>query len=124
MTKIKCTIVLTVVEAKREEFVDDALINAKSSCEELKISSEPPKTNQEEAYIWRRKSVLRMDELNLDQAHQDINKEFQVERLRLQAFVDVTEPGCKKRTHESWKIAEYEFHLKLIIFGKLIILVL
>ncbi|GFT97887.1 hypothetical protein TNCV_2167861 [Trichonephila clavipes] len=34
-----------------------------------------------------------MDELNLDQAHQDINKEeFQRERERLQAFVAATYP--------------------------------
>ncbi|GFS75452.1 uncharacterized protein TNCV_1640631 [Trichonephila clavipes] len=32
----------TVLEAKREEFVDDALIYAKSLCEELEISFEPP----------------------------------------------------------------------------------
>ncbi|GFV08281.1 uncharacterized protein TNCV_327151 [Trichonephila clavipes] len=33
----------TVLEAKREEFVDDALIYAKSLCEELEISFEPPR---------------------------------------------------------------------------------
>ncbi|GFT30354.1 uncharacterized protein TNCV_2376541 [Trichonephila clavipes] len=33
----------TVLEAKREEFVDDALIHAKSLCEELEISLEPPR---------------------------------------------------------------------------------
>ncbi|GFS95369.1 hypothetical protein TNCV_409561 [Trichonephila clavipes] len=36
-----------------------------------------------------------MDELILDQAPQDINKEvFQLERKCLQAFVAATEPGC------------------------------
>ncbi|GFY14160.1 uncharacterized protein TNCV_3613491 [Trichonephila clavipes] len=41
--------------------------------------------------------ILSMDELNLDQAPQDINKEeFQFERVRLQAFVATTDPGCKK----------------------------
>ncbi|GFW96718.1 uncharacterized protein TNCV_2847741 [Trichonephila clavipes] len=40
--------------------------------------------------------ILSMDELNLDQALQDINKEFQLERVRLQAFVAATDPGCKK----------------------------
>ncbi|GFX21195.1 hypothetical protein TNCV_4367741 [Trichonephila clavipes] len=41
--------------------------------------------------------ILSMDELNLDQALQDINKEeFQLERVRLQAFVAATNPGCKK----------------------------
>ncbi|GFW87244.1 hypothetical protein TNCV_5125961 [Trichonephila clavipes] len=41
--------------------------------------------------------ILSMDELNLDQAPQDINKEeFQLERVGLQAFVAATEPGCKK----------------------------
>ncbi|GFS70949.1 uncharacterized protein TNCV_2720061 [Trichonephila clavipes] len=40
--------------------------------------------------------ILSMDELNLDQAPQDINKEeFQLERVRLQAFVAATDPGCK-----------------------------
>ncbi|PRD30739.1 UNVERIFIED_CONTAM: hypothetical protein NCL1_25498 [Trichonephila clavipes] len=33
----------TVSETKREEFIDDALIYAKSLCEELEISSEPPR---------------------------------------------------------------------------------
>ncbi|GFW60770.1 uncharacterized protein TNCV_571151 [Trichonephila clavipes] len=32
----------TVLEAKREEFMDDALMYAKSLCEELEISFEPP----------------------------------------------------------------------------------
>ncbi|GFT33515.1 uncharacterized protein TNCV_4381191 [Trichonephila clavipes] len=34
---------LTVLEAEREEFVDDALIHAKSLCEEFEISFEPPR---------------------------------------------------------------------------------
>ncbi|GFX99528.1 uncharacterized protein TNCV_5025841 [Trichonephila clavipes] len=33
----------TVLKAKREEFVDDALIYAKSLCEKLEISFEPPR---------------------------------------------------------------------------------
>ncbi|GFW17793.1 uncharacterized protein TNCV_1133931 [Trichonephila clavipes] len=33
----------TVLEAKREEFVDDALMYTKSLCEELEISFEPPR---------------------------------------------------------------------------------
>ncbi|GFV77042.1 uncharacterized protein TNCV_691101 [Trichonephila clavipes] len=33
----------TVLEAKREEFVDDALIYAKNLCEELEISFQPPR---------------------------------------------------------------------------------
>ncbi|GFX81332.1 hypothetical protein TNCV_2513211 [Trichonephila clavipes] len=38
-----------------------------------------------------------MDELNLEQALQDINKEeFQLVRERLQAFVAATDAGCKK----------------------------
>ncbi|GFW84223.1 hypothetical protein TNCV_4878861 [Trichonephila clavipes] len=44
--------------------------------------------------------ILSMNELNLDQAPQDINKEeFQLERVRLQAFVAATESGCTNRTH-------------------------
>ncbi|GFX48697.1 hypothetical protein TNCV_408041 [Trichonephila clavipes] len=34
--------------------------------------------------------------MNLDQAPQDINKEFQLENVCLQAFVAETDPGCKK----------------------------
>ncbi|GFU01671.1 hypothetical protein TNCV_1522111 [Trichonephila clavipes] len=38
-----------------------------------------------------------MDELNLDQTPQDINKEeFQLVCIRLQAFVAATDPCCKK----------------------------
>ncbi|GFW02237.1 integrase catalytic domain-containing protein [Trichonephila clavipes] len=47
----------------------------------------------------RSEVIVSMDGFNLDQAHQDINKEeFQVELVRLQAFVDATDSGCKKRT--------------------------
>ncbi|GFY19790.1 uncharacterized protein TNCV_4649601 [Trichonephila clavipes] len=43
--------------------------------------------------------ILSMDELNLDQAPQDVIKEeFQLERVRLQAFVAATDPGCKKNS--------------------------
>ncbi|GFX11633.1 uncharacterized protein TNCV_5142081 [Trichonephila clavipes] len=48
----------------------------------------------------RLEGILSMDELNLDQAPQDINtEEFQLERLSLQTFVAAIDPGCKKRTH-------------------------
>ncbi|GFX26625.1 uncharacterized protein TNCV_4536361 [Trichonephila clavipes] len=41
--------------------------------------------------------ILSMEELNLDQAPQDIKKEqLQLESLRLQAFVVATDQGCKK----------------------------
>ncbi|GFW97590.1 uncharacterized protein TNCV_684601 [Trichonephila clavipes] len=39
----KNTCLQTVLEAKREEFVDESLINAKILCEELEISFEPPR---------------------------------------------------------------------------------
>ncbi|GFX90253.1 hypothetical protein TNCV_3848281 [Trichonephila clavipes] len=39
-----------------------------------------------------------MDELNLDQAPQDINKELQLERVRLQAFIAATDPGLADET--------------------------
>ncbi|GFX63294.1 hypothetical protein TNCV_3896181 [Trichonephila clavipes] len=40
-----------------------------------------------------------MDELNLDQAPQDINKEeFQLERVRLQAFVAAIDQAVKKNS--------------------------
>ncbi|GFW64264.1 hypothetical protein TNCV_2415151 [Trichonephila clavipes] len=36
----------------------------------------------------------------LDRAPQDVNREeFQLERLRLQAFISATDPGCKKKTY-------------------------
>ncbi|GFT47307.1 uncharacterized protein TNCV_3749011 [Trichonephila clavipes] len=120
----------TVLEVKREEFVYDTLIYAKSSCEELEISFEPPRRirwkhvfgdgskdvqlsyednlrrtmfssidrvtaeirerfhqlqNLAQKYAFLRPEViLSMYELNLDQASQDINKEFQLVRERLQ----------------------------------------
>ncbi|GFX55510.1 uncharacterized protein TNCV_267981 [Trichonephila clavipes] len=127
-----------------EEFVDDALIYAKSLCEELEISFEPPRRirkkhifadgskdvqllyeynlrrtmfssidrvtaeirerfqqlqNLAQKYVFLRPEViLSINEFNLNQAPQDINKEFQLERVRLQAFLAATDPGCKKRT--------------------------
>ncbi|GFX18748.1 uncharacterized protein TNCV_3019061 [Trichonephila clavipes] len=41
----------------------------------------------------RTEVILNMDELNLDQAPQDIKKEFQLERVRLQAILATTDPG-------------------------------
>ncbi|GFV54589.1 uncharacterized protein TNCV_955701 [Trichonephila clavipes] len=76
----------TVLEAKQEEFVDDSLIYAKSLCEKLDISFETGVTAeirerflqlqnlaQKDAFL-RPEWILSMDELNLDQAPQDINK--------------------------------------------------
>ncbi|PRD19329.1 UNVERIFIED_CONTAM: hypothetical protein NCL1_57642 [Trichonephila clavipes] len=86
-----------VLEAKREESVDDALIYAKSLCEQLQISFESRRR-------IRRKPVapeviLSMDELNLDLAPQNINKEeFQLERVRLQACVAATALAVKKNS--------------------------
>ncbi|GFW36723.1 uncharacterized protein TNCV_1220551 [Trichonephila clavipes] len=96
----------TVSEAKREEFVNDALIYANSLCEELEISFEPQDESgesiylatglQKYAFLWP-EVILSMDELNLNPAPQDINKEeFQLQRVRLQAFVAATDPGCRK----------------------------
>ncbi|GFV88346.1 hypothetical protein TNCV_1241591 [Trichonephila clavipes] len=57
-----------------------------------------------------------MDELNSDQAPQDINKEeFQLERVRLQTFVAATDPGCKKELIRSGSLGL----LKYIIESKL-----
>ncbi|GFX70780.1 hypothetical protein TNCV_1337421 [Trichonephila clavipes] len=42
---------LTVLEAKREEFVDDALIHAKSLCEELLISFDPQDESEGSIYL-------------------------------------------------------------------------
>ncbi|GFV83657.1 retrovirus-related Pol polyprotein from transposon 17.6 [Trichonephila clavipes] len=51
--------------------------------------------------------ILSMDEFNLDQASQDINKEeFQLERACLQAFVAATDPGCKKELIRSGSLVE------------------
>ncbi|GFX60171.1 uncharacterized protein TNCV_4533311 [Trichonephila clavipes] len=60
--------------------------------------------------------ILSIDELNLDQAPQDINKEeFQLERESLQAFVDATDPGCKTKLIRSGSLGL----LKYIIESKL-----
>ncbi|GFV22058.1 uncharacterized protein TNCV_4527431 [Trichonephila clavipes] len=51
--------------------------------------------NLAQKYAFLRPEViLSMDEFNLDP--QGINKELQLERIRLQAFVAATHPGCKK----------------------------
>ncbi|GFT84765.1 uncharacterized protein TNCV_2767631 [Trichonephila clavipes] len=54
--------------------------------------------NLAQKYAFLRPEViLSMDELNLDLTPQDINKgEFQLERVRLQAFVTATDPDSKK----------------------------
>ncbi|GFX21133.1 uncharacterized protein TNCV_4367121 [Trichonephila clavipes] len=54
--------------------------------------------NLAQKYAFLRPEViLSMDELNFDQAPQDINKKvFQLEHVRPQAFVAATDPGCKK----------------------------
>ncbi|GFV67649.1 uncharacterized protein TNCV_4623291 [Trichonephila clavipes] len=73
--------------------------------------------NLEQKYIFLRPEViLSMDELNLDQPPQDINKEkFQLECVRLQAFVAATDPGCKKELIRSGSMGL----LKYIIESKL-----
>ncbi|GFV86577.1 uncharacterized protein TNCV_4184321 [Trichonephila clavipes] len=125
--------------------MNDTLIYAKSLCEELEISFEPPRQkhifgngnkdvqllynddfrqtmfssidrvtaeirtvatgerlqqlqNVAQKYAFLRLEVIfSMDELDLDQAPQDINKkEFQLECVRLQAFIVAIDPGCKK----------------------------
>ncbi|GFY12753.1 uncharacterized protein TNCV_4284111 [Trichonephila clavipes] len=110
----KNTCFTDVLEEKREEFVDDALIYAKSLYEELEISFDSPRRIRRKHIFGngdkdtplsydndlRSEVIVSMDELNWDQAPHDINKEeFQLERVRLQAFVAATDPGCKKRTH-------------------------
>ncbi|GFT36538.1 hypothetical protein TNCV_1344901 [Trichonephila clavipes] len=126
----KNTCFSNVLEAKLEEFADDALTYAKSLYEELEISFEPPRRIRRKHIFGNRDKdapllyeddlrsevIVSMDELNLDQAPQDINKEeFQLERVRLQAFVAATDPGCKKRTHKSVSLGL----LKYIIESKL-----
>ncbi|GFX74065.1 uncharacterized protein TNCV_490291 [Trichonephila clavipes] len=104
----------TVLEAKREEFVDEGLIYATSLCEELEISFGPPirimrkhtfgdgSKDVQLSYEddLRPEVILSMADFNLDKAFQDINKkEFLLERVCLPAFVAPTDSGCKKRTH-------------------------
>ncbi|GFX84249.1 uncharacterized protein TNCV_3975961 [Trichonephila clavipes] len=51
-----------------------------------------------------------MDELNLDQAPQDINKkEFQLQRVRLQAFVAATDPSCKQELIRSGSLGLFKY---------------
>ncbi|GFW16793.1 uncharacterized protein TNCV_1551451 [Trichonephila clavipes] len=113
-----------VLEEKREEFVDDASIYTKSLCKELEICFESPR-RIERKHIFGDGSkdvqlspgvLLTMDELNLDQAPQDINKEeFHLERVCLQAFVAATDPGCEKELIRSGSLGL----LKYIIESKL-----
>ncbi|GFU91149.1 uncharacterized protein TNCV_4924791 [Trichonephila clavipes] len=66
--------------------------------------------------LLRPEVILSMDESNLDQDPQDINKEeFQLERVRLQAFVAATDPSCKKELIRSGSLGL----LKYIIESKL-----
>ncbi|PRD19489.1 UNVERIFIED_CONTAM: hypothetical protein NCL1_57192 [Trichonephila clavipes] len=153
----------TVLEAKREEFVDDALIYTKSLCEELEISFEPPRRvrrkhiigdgskdvqlsyeddlrrtmfsihrvtaeiqqrfqqlqNLAQKYVFLRPEViLSLDELNLDQAHQDINKEeFQLER----EWILLQKAGIVLNLkHQNWFLCDthrqiYDFVKEVII---------
>ncbi|GFY22609.1 uncharacterized protein TNCV_2178701 [Trichonephila clavipes] len=53
-------------------------------------------TAQKYAFL-RPEETLKMNELHLDQAPQDIiTEEFQLKSVRLQAFIAATDPGCKK----------------------------
>ncbi|GFY31245.1 uncharacterized protein TNCV_752081 [Trichonephila clavipes] len=112
----------TVLEAKREEFVDGALIYAKSLCEELEISFEPPRRIRRKHTFGegskdvqlsydddlRPKVILRPDELNLDQPPRDINKEkFQLQRVRLQTIFAATDPGSRKELIRSGFLGVY-----------------
>ncbi|GFW44458.1 hypothetical protein TNCV_1748871 [Trichonephila clavipes] len=45
-----------------------------------------------------------MDELNLDQVPQDINKEFQFESVHLQAFVAAADPSYKNNSLASQRL--------------------
>ncbi|GFV36807.1 uncharacterized protein TNCV_5010911 [Trichonephila clavipes] len=73
--------------------------------------------NLEQKYDFLRLEViLSMDELNLYQDPLDINKEeFLLDRLRLQAFVAATDPGCKKELIRSGSLGL----LKYVIESKL-----
>ncbi|GFV66465.1 uncharacterized protein TNCV_379921 [Trichonephila clavipes] len=54
--------------------------------------------------------ILSIDELNLEQAHQDINnEEFQLERVRLQAFVAATYSGCTKELIRSGSLSLFKY---------------
>ncbi|GFT17293.1 uncharacterized protein TNCV_4806131 [Trichonephila clavipes] len=131
----------TVLETKREEFGDDALIYAKSLCD-LEISFKPPRTirrkhifgdgdrvtaeirkrfqqlpNLAQKYAFLSPEViLSMDDFNLDSAPQDINiEEFHLERVRLQTIVAAKDPGCKKELIRSGLLGL----LKYIVESKL-----
>ncbi|GFX24839.1 uncharacterized protein TNCV_4489301 [Trichonephila clavipes] len=67
--------------------------------------------NLAQRYAFLRPEViLSMDELNLDQVPQDINKEeFQLERVCLQAFVVAKDPGCKKELINSGSLGLFKY---------------
>ncbi|GFS97329.1 uncharacterized protein TNCV_1824881 [Trichonephila clavipes] len=57
----------TVLEAKREEFVDNALIYAKSLCEGLEISFEPPRRiRRKHTFDLRRTTFSSIDRVTVD----------------------------------------------------------
>ncbi|GFU99572.1 uncharacterized protein TNCV_4082931 [Trichonephila clavipes] len=63
---------LTVLEAKREEFVDDALIYAKCLCEKLEISFEPP-----DVQLSYEDSLRRIMFSSIDRVTAEIRERFQ-----------------------------------------------
>ncbi|GFS98479.1 uncharacterized protein TNCV_3478691 [Trichonephila clavipes] len=86
----------TVLEAKREEFMEEALIYAKSrvTAEICERFQQLQNLTQKYAFL-RPEVILSMDELNLDQTPKD-KEEFQLERVLLQVFVAATDLGSKK----------------------------
>ncbi|GFW15196.1 uncharacterized protein TNCV_173431 [Trichonephila clavipes] len=77
--------------------------------------------NLEQKYAFLRPEVISsMDKLNLEQVPQHINKEvFQLERVRLQAFVAATDPGCKKELIRSLGLLKYIIQAKKMAYQTL-----
>ncbi|GFV79438.1 uncharacterized protein TNCV_1904101 [Trichonephila clavipes] len=112
----------TVLEAKREKFMDDALIYAKSLCEELEISFEPLRRIRRKHIFGDGGKDVRLsyeDDLSdvehgrLDQAPQDINKEeLQLEGVLLQTFEAATDPDlstCKLYAVNNMVVCDYSW---------------
>ncbi|GFS63530.1 hypothetical protein TNCV_4610901 [Trichonephila clavipes] len=83
---------------------DLRLFNRQSNCCNSRNISTVAKSSTKYAFS-RPEVILSMVELKLDQAPQDINKEFQLERVSLKAFVDATDPGCKKELIRSGSLS-------------------
>ncbi|GFW12163.1 uncharacterized protein TNCV_4936071 [Trichonephila clavipes] len=86
---------------------------------EIRERFQPLQNLAQKYAILRPEVILSMEELNLDKAPQDINKEeFELERVRLQAFVAATDPGYKKELIRSGSLDGDRFNSCQVVYSQ------